>query len=227
VLISAVAYTARAAPVPALAAVALAAPIPAVVAELKGGAALPLAVTLGTVIVASAAGYAVEDVAAETFAASPTRLAVRRLVRLLVVVAVVALGWVAVEAIAVVTHDAVAVTAHRVAVGAAVAAVASAIAGAVQAGRRLHPGYVGSMAAVGFVAGTTLLAHLYRWSPSLANDRPLRPWISIAVLAATVSAWTWRDPAARAGGLRLRRVLVPTAITFALVFTAGTFLTRS
>lgn len=196
-LTDALAHTARAAQRRSLAGLGAVAAASAVVAEAKGGASLPFAMTLATVVAASSVAYAVEDEAAETMACSPTPLGRRRTRRVAVVLVLPLAGWAAAAAIAIGSGDARPFTAHRAVVAIATAGVAACAAASVERRGDRASGDTGVITGVAVAIGSTVAASRYRWLPSLLETGSPRPWLVLALVGWTLAAWWSRDPAAR------------------------------
>lgn len=167
--------------------------LPVSVVTLAGNRDLQLSLAWASIVAGAGTGYAVDDSAAATLAASPTSLPRRRGLRAVTVVAVLLTGWLVALTVARAggAHPGLADLGAQLT---AAAALSVALAGV--AGRRGHaaPGF-GSMAgAVLLVVLIGALAWRLTFLPTVAGPHGAR-WWWVTAAAAAVAARSWRDPA--------------------------------
>lgn len=190
---------------PAIGAVMVLAAMPAIIVAARGGADFDGALIAASIIVGAGAGYAVDDPAAATLAASPTTLAARRSLRGAVIVVALALAWVMAVGLA-----------GRFGAGrpdlsdlAATMAAAAAISLALAARARTDAAVSsGSAAGSGALLAMVVVASLsMRWSqlPTLDPGPSHGRWWWVAAAGLASAAWSSRDPAGRAGAMRVPR----------------------
>jgi hypothetical protein len=185
-------------PVPTLAAVAALAAAPAVIVLARGGRDLGSSLIAACLIGAGAAGFAVDDPAGETIAASPTSLARRRLLRL----SAIALGLAVVGGVLVAIAAAwgpleADELARRAAEVAAASGLAAAVAGVGHRRAVIGAAQVGAVGGPLAVLVISSLAHRFHQLPELLSAHHHDRWWLVALAGWTAAAWTWRDPARR------------------------------
>ncbi len=196
--------TARSLPMKAVTGAALAAAAPTVLTELKGGDDLTVAVVVAVIVAAAGLGYAVEDAAGVTIAASPTTLGRRRLVRGLIVASVLSLGWALVAILATVTGDGDATTRTLLVEALTASGVAVGVAAAVDREGRSQAGLAGLAAGVMTMLFVTVFSSRWFWLPRLGGGEGHARWLWLAAAGWALALWSSRDPARRAVSLPYR-----------------------
>jgi hypothetical protein len=177
---------------PGVAVAALAA-LPAVVSAARGGHDLRTAVVAAALVSGAACGFAVDDPAAVTLAASPTPLRARLALRVLALAVASGGAWLVVAACARLAGAPLAPLGPRAAEAAAAAGLA--IVAARGGSRRASPdGLSGAAAALAVPLAMTLVGRHQTWIPAVGrSDQALR-WWAVAALA-WIAVWCGtRDP---------------------------------
>ena len=201
---AAVRPTARGIPLPSIGVVAALAAAPVVITVLTGGSDLTLASVVAAVVGGAGVALGIDDGAAGLLAASPTPLAVRRTLRLLLAGAAMASAWVVAAAVA----AAVAVP-HRpslpdLAVEALVSASIAVGIGALsdrQGGHR--PGVTGAVGGFAGMLLVSLFSMRYDVLPRLGGGPNHNRWLVAGLAGVALAVWASLDPARRR--LRVRR----------------------
>ena len=205
-----VVFTFRVLPLRSLGAVGLLVVLPTVVTAARAGTDFVVPLTLGVLMGGAGLGYAFDDPASATLAASPTPLFVRRVWRLGGAGAIIGLAWGVAFVVASVSapltrHGMGRTWGYEVA---SVAGLAVAINAAGQ--RRLgvgsfgFAGLVGSLLAVFTVSVT---AARVQWLPSIGVPEAAGRWLWVAIPAWLVAGWNSRDLACQRIGWRRSRSL--------------------
>ncbi len=205
-----VVFTLRVLPLRSLGAVGLLVVVPTAVTSFRGGTDFVVPLTLGVLMGGAGLGYAFDDPASATLAASPTPLLVRRLWRLAMAVAIVGLAWGVAFVVASVSaplalHGMGRTWGYEVV---SVAGLAVAINAAGQ--RRLGVGSLGFAGLVGsllVVFTVSVTAARLPWLPSVAFPEAADRWLWVAIPAWLVAGWNSRDLACQTIDWRRIRTL--------------------
>ena len=155
-------------------------------------------VTIGGVGVAAATAFLLDDPAAETLAASPTPLSVRRAQRVGIAAMAAALWWTGAVAVVATRVDGAPLAGPALQLCALVAVAVAVSAAATTMGDRSGGGIAGAAFSVACFASTFLPP---RWwlpfppDPSAAGAT--ERWLATLACAIALLAWTSRDPARR------------------------------
>lgn len=205
-----VGFTVQVLPLRSLGAVGLLVVVPTAVTSFRGGTDFVTPLTLGVLMGGAGLGYAFDDPASTTLAASPTPLFVRRVWRLAVAAAIIGLAWGVAVGVASVSaplalHGMGRTWGYEVA---SVAGLAVAINAAGQ--RRLGVGSLGLAGLVGSLLAVftvSVTAARLPWLPSVGVPAAADRWVWVAIPAWLVAGWNSRDLACPPIGWRRIRSL--------------------
>jgi hypothetical protein len=197
--LDAVAPTARAARLPVVGLGLVAAAVVVAVMSLHDDATAPIALMVAGITGAAGFGAVLDDPASDVLAPSPTTFAGRRLRRIGLGAAVLAVGWLGVLSVVEST-----LTPPSIPAGAAsleVAALASVVLALSAAATRITGTPGGTAAALGLVPVTGFVAILGHvgpsWPlPSLVPGDDAARWWCVLVVSLAIVAWLSRDPGA-------------------------------
>ena len=186
----------RALPWPTIAALLGLTSLPTVANLASGGRDFARALVAAAVVGATAAGFAVDDAAGETLAASPTSLGRRRALRLGSLILSTGAVWAALIVVASLQGSIPSSTLEdRLAEATAVAGIALATAGWTHRREATSAALVGALGGGLAVLLLTSLAQRFSGIPALMTTTHHDRWWYVAALAWGIALWTWRDPA--------------------------------
>lgn len=186
----------RGMPLPTIAALLGLTALPTMGNLASGGRDFAGSLVAAGVLGATAAAFAVDDVAGETLAASPTSLARRRALRLGSLVLITGVVWAALILVASLRGSvAGSDLGDRAAEAAAVAGIALATAGWAHRRQAAGAALAGALGGGLAVLLVTALAQRFDGIPALMATTQHGRWWYLAATAWAVAAWTWRDPA--------------------------------
>jgi hypothetical protein len=190
---------------PAIAVAPLAA-LPAVVTIVHGGQDLRGATVAAALLSGAAYGFAVDDPAAATLAASPSPVRNRLALRVLAVTITVAAAWLVIAVCAWLTSAPLGPLGPRAAEGAAAAGLAIT---AARWGPRSAPpdGLRGAIVAIVVPLAITVVARSHQLLlPTLGRPDHATGWWAMAAITWLGAWWATRDPAAVRAGRRHARI---------------------
>lgn len=170
--------------------------VPVAVVAVRGGDDFGIALSASAVIAGAGLGYAADDPAAPTLESSPTSLAARRTLRVVLVAAMLGAAW---AAAALIAQQRGTPPPDISASAAALFATAGISAAFAARARTDAPVTVGANAVVVAVLGVvTISAVATRWPvlPTLADGSNPARWWWVTASGMVIACWSSRDPAA-------------------------------